>query len=364
MKKKDLITTNQNAKSTLQKVKKHLNLTNKILEKKLGGCRFQFWLPTYGSLTRIQQRAIDSKEPIFITSNPLIQNDVLSVFLKRLINLTVVNKKGLLITNSELLQFFLKAKLENNAPSFICSLEEAIKIDNQLYDEILLFDICTDIKTLKQLQQISHNISISTSQCEENIMGQFPNLKKFDFDESFPAPYEIFNFARQFLPSDSNYNDVNFLEHLKIRNSGVNKPVCYETDSFEKEIGIILNTIFEENPTDNIIVCLPYGKNKNNNNLSVEKYFKALSKKYFCSKYYEGIKINKLYNVVITTYNDIKYIESDILILPQFEKVKNIVDNETIFNAIYSVKNELHIFQETCNDYDDLVEKINYDEIF
>jgi len=329
---KELVTTNQNSKLTLAKSKNLLDITSTILTKKSGGCKFHFWLPGVMSLTRIQRRAIDSNEPIFIASHSFTQNDVLNVFLQRLIKLTDLNKKGLLITNSELLLFLLKEKLENNALSFICSLEEAIKIDNQHYDEILLFDICIDIKTLKQ----------------------------FELDALFTVPYEIFNFARQFT---STYNDVYFLERQKTRNSGTDKPMCYETDSFEKEIEIIIDTI-DENPIDNIIVCLPYRKNKNNYNLSVKKYFKALSKKYYCSKYYEGIKINKLYNVVITTYNDIKYIEPEILILPQFDKVKNIVDNETIFNAICSVKNQLYIFQETCNEYEDLVEKINYEESF
>ncbi len=32
--------------------------------------KFQFWLPTEGNLTRIQRRAIDSSEPIFLSGVP------------------------------------------------------------------------------------------------------------------------------------------------------------------------------------------------------------------------------------------------------------------------------------------------------
>jgi len=69
--------------------------------------KFQFWLPT--DLTRIQQRAVDSREPIFLSGVPGNGKTVVSI--KRLQNLASSNKKGIIFTYGKLLKKIIEEKL-------------------------------------------------------------------------------------------------------------------------------------------------------------------------------------------------------------------------------------------------------------
>ena len=64
--------------------------------------KFQFWLPTEGNLTRVQRRAIDSSEPIFLSGVPGTGKTVVSI--KRLQNTSSSGKKGIIFTYGKLLR--------------------------------------------------------------------------------------------------------------------------------------------------------------------------------------------------------------------------------------------------------------------
>ncbi len=74
--------------------------------------KFQFWLPTEGNLTRIQRRAIDSSEPIFLSGVPGTGKTVVSI--KRLQNTSDKGKKSIIFTYGKLLRKTIEEKLENN----------------------------------------------------------------------------------------------------------------------------------------------------------------------------------------------------------------------------------------------------------
>lgn len=359
---KGIVTTNQNAKVELAKTKSLLSITKSLLHKKSHRAKFQFWLPT--NLTRVQQRAVDSTEPVAIIccyGDFFINRMVLIYFLKRLQKLIASNKKSLLIVESELFSFLINEKL-NSTQCTVFNLEEARKkIDSERYDEIIVYDEY-DEKTLIHLKEKCYSVSLRVF--DNKFMKIFPNNKVFTFDEIFLPTYEIIDFARQFTSKDSYLNDENLLEKHKKNNSGADKPSCYEISNFKQEIEII-QLIIDDNPITNIGIFLPYGNDEKNYDLSIEKYYRAISKKCICSRYYDGIKLKELYNIVITTYDEAKLINFDIVILPQFDKVKKILDGATIFNGICSAEDQLHIFQEKYDEYsDDLVIKINnLDEI-
>ncbi len=343
---KKLVSTKQSAKVALNKSKSLFDLTNNLLDNKYSGHKFQFYLPIESNLTKNQRIAIDCQAPISIFIYDIFEKKmVLNCFIKRQQNLMISNKKCLFVTESELLSFVIKEKLEDSQ-SVICNLEKTRKkINSETYDEILVYDKY-DIETLLYLKE--RCLSLSFLVFDKEYLNYFPDNQVFTFDEIFLPSYEIFNLARQFTPNNSMFNDSKLLENLKKRNSGADKLICFEVSSFNQEIEIMKDTI-DVNPTCNIGIILPYTNDEKNHNLSVEKYYNAISKEYSCSKYYEGIKLKKLHNIVITTYDDAKFIDFDIIILPKFDKVKKIVYNETIFSTICSAENELHIFQETCD---------------
>ena len=349
---KKLVITNQSAKVALNKSKSLVDLTNTILDNKYSGSKFQFYLPIETDLARIQRRAIDSLEPISITTyNTFAKKMALLCFVMRLQKLKYSSKKALIIVESEFLRFVLKEKVHNN--DCICSIKE---VRDKLNDEIL---VCDDYDTQTFLYLRDRSDCLSLINNDEISRMYFSNNNRFEFDEIFLPVYEIYRFAIQFVPNNDRANDVTLLQRLQRKNSGSDKPFVW----IENDLSGILESIvliIDENPIDNIGIILPYVSDIENHNLSVEKYYKSISKEYACSKYYDGIKLKKLYNIVITTYDDAKLIDFHIVILPQFDKVKEIVDYETIFNTICSAENQLHIFQENYDEeYDDLVEIID-----
>lgn len=351
---KKLVSTNQSAKVVLSKSKSLLNMTNSLLNKKSNSLNFQFFLTSYTNLTRIQRKAIDSEQPISIYADDIFDAKMaLICFIKRLQKLQDRSKKTLLIVESELLRLSVKEKLQNY--DCIYSLEEIRKkVHTEIYDEILVYDKY-DIETLLYLKESC--LSLSFLVFDKEYLKYFPDNRVFIFEEIILPSYETFNFARQFIPKDSKFNDSMCLENLKKRNSGADKPFVYLENSLDGVYQSIKN-IIDENPTDNIGIILPYGNDEKNYDLSIEKYYRLISKGYTCSKYYEGIKLKKLHNIFITTYDEAIFIDFDIIILLQFDKVKKIVDNETIF-SICSAENKLHIFQETYDEYNGLVEIID-----
>ena len=72
--------------------------------------KFQFWLPT--NLTRVQQKAVDSREAIFLSGVPGTGKTVVSI--KRLQNSSSSKKKSIIFTYGKLLKKTIEEKLNND----------------------------------------------------------------------------------------------------------------------------------------------------------------------------------------------------------------------------------------------------------
>ena len=218
--------------------------------------RFQFYLPTDADLTRIQRRAIDSREPIFLSGVPGTGKTVVSI--KRLQNTADKGKKGIIFTYGKLLRKTIEEKLENNSKmpvenihnwmwesqgngkrryfevmikdENINSTIELLKSKGKIYDEILV-DEGQDlsINTYKIFKEITSSLSISADNAqqinnreeatnEEEILQVFPHLERFELDEVFRSAYEIYKFAIGFVPNNARANDPILLERLKRKN--------------------------------------------------------------------------------------------------------------------------------------------------
>ncbi len=339
----DLIVINQNSKIALEKTKNLLKKTNMILKKKSGGSKFQFWLPSI--VSRLETKAINSRHPVMLIAFSLRRS--LSIFIARIRNLACIGKKNIMVTESNFLKFVVQEKIENNT-FIICNIDE-VKIQNssEMYDEIFIYDNY-DIATLITLKNKYPSLSLvnydnySWNKYAEKI---FEDTNKFINDETtFLFSYEIYDFAKELLSENSQFNNLSFLENLKKENLGTDQLYIYEDVSFENVLKVI-QEILDYCPTDNIGILLPYGKDEDNYDLSVEKYHKEISEQYHCTKYYTGIKLKTLYNIILTTYDEAMYIDFDILILPQFDKVKQTLNHDTVFSAICSTERELHVFQ-------------------
>ena len=311
--------------------------------------KFQFYLPKEAELTRIQRRAIDSPEPIFLSGGPGTGKTVVSI--KRLQNTASLGKKGIIFTYGKLLRKTIEEKLDNSPKmpvdnihhwmwnaqgngqrSFldimttdknIHSTVELLKSNGITYDEILV-DEGQDlsINTYKILKELTLSLSISADDAqqinnneeatgEKEILKLFADLKKFELDDIFRSAYEIYSFAIQFVPNNARANDPTLLERLKRKNSGADKPYLYLENNLDG-VHQSLRDIIDENPTDNIGILFEQ-------KLHVDEFAYNLSDEYDVSKYRnQDIIPSELKNIIITTFKSAKGIEFDIVIIPYF----------------------------------------------
>lgn len=318
--------------------------------------KFQFWLPTDGNLTRIQRRAIDSREPIFLSGVPGTGKTVVSI--KRLEIAAEKGQKSIIFTYGKLLRKTIEEKLLNDSNKPVDNIHnwmwniqsngnkkylDILLDDNNLgnsinmikskgikYDEILV-DEGQDLSlnTYKLLKELTNNLSISADNAqqinnreeatdEENILELFPNLNQFTLDEVFRSAYELYIFAIQFVPNNARANNTTLIERLKIKNSGADKPYLF----LEKDLNSVyvsIKDILDEYPTDNIGILFEQ-------RLHVDEFAKNLSKDFEVSKYRnQDVIPSELKNIIITTFKSAKGIEFDIVIIPYFsDGAKNI----------------------------------------
>ena len=315
-------------KNHLAITKNLINITKTILDDK-NNCKYQFYLPSF--LFRIEQMAVDSRQVVILYyENIFLEIQAFYCLIKRSNN----KNKCLFIVDGGLLYEILKIKFHNER-THICKSKDIHIQKFSLFDEIVI--LCDlHLENLLYIKSKNGNISFLTNKKE--YINYFPDSMIFELDALFLPPFEIFDFARQFVSDNLRWNNKDFLNRLKQKNSGADKPIVHEVNSFEEEIEII-SEIINENPTSNIVIALPFGKDENNFDLSVETYYQILRKNTSLTKYYSGVTIFNLSNIIITTFDEIKYIRFDILIIPQFNKIKEIVNNEKIFISICSAEN-------------------------
>jgi superfamily I DNA/RNA helicase len=333
--------------------------------------KFQFFLPT--NLTRIQQRVVDSREPIFLSGVPGTGKTVVSI--RRLQNAAALKKKAIIFTYGKLLKKTIQEKLANekatpvdNINNWMWNVQDdgqqisfkkftsnenlsnavlKLKSKNIKYDEILV-DEGQDlsINTYKILKELTPILSISADNAqqinnkenatdEETIEKLFPDLKKIELDEVFRSAYELYHFAIQFVPYNGRANDPALLERLQNKNSGADKPLVY----LEKNLNGMYETvrdIIDDNPTDNIGILFE-------KIIHVDEFTKKLSEDYELSTYHSIQKVvpSELKNIIITTFKSAKGIEFDIVIIPYFpDGALNIP--EEYYVGVTRAKNQVH----------------------
>ena len=330
--------------------------------------KFQFWLAPTTKLTRIQRRAIDSREPIFLSGVTRTGKTLISIYrLKKI-------KNSILFTYGKLLKKTIEEKLNDKSypvdnihhwmwnkqngykqeletitdnDSNIASTVEMLQSQGVKYDEILV-DEGQDLSigTYKILSQLTQKLSISADNAqrinnrkeattEDEIQKLFPNLKKFELDVVIRSAYELYNFAIQFVPYNARAHDTTLLERLKRKNSGADKPFVYIEPNLNGMFETVRD-IINENRTDNIGILFE-------KILNVDEFTRELSKDYEVSSYHSLLKSvpDELKNIIITTFKSAKGIEFDIVIIPYFPQYAKNVAEEYYVGATRA-KNELH----------------------
>lgn len=314
--------------------------------------KFKFKLPTPQELSPQQRLAIDTDKDIFLTGVPGTGKTVVSIY--RLINA----KNAILFTYGKLLRKTIEEKVNDKSKKIVNihswnfentsiyleinlsdeNIEDTIeefKSKRISYEEIIV-DEGQDLSpnSYKLFKSIGKKISVSADEAqkvnnekessdEQDIVRTLPHLRRIELDIIYRSSYEIYDFAKQFVPNNVPANNQNLLERLKIKNSGAAKPYIYLVDEYKKTYEII-ERVLDDNYGSNVgILC--------EDQLTVDDISGYLSKheqyKNNFSKYHSKMSKNEqknvlekpLQNIIITTLKSAKGIEFDYVVIPQLQ---------------------------------------------
>jgi len=308
---------------------------------------FKFLLPTMAQLTRSQREAVLKNEPVLVTGVPGSGKTVVSIH-RLLINsnaelFTYTRMLKTSIAHSTMATNVTASRRINSVHAWYwakthSSLMDALDNDNVLgpltsnHVRIgeLIIDEAQDLpkRFYMAISNICDKVSLGADDaqqmydvdtCEYDLRCIFSINVPIELGQNFRNKYEIFNFARQFMPDNPRSNDQNVLERLRMENSGGELPFVYENSNDSSRRNFI-NTILDNNRNKNIAL-LVY------NQSTVDRYYELVkSLGYECSKYHSGLtndeKLNvenSLKNILITTFHSSKGLEFDIVIMPEFE---------------------------------------------
>lgn len=308
---------------------------------------FQFRLPPRASLTRVQRLAVDDDNPIITTGVPGSGKTVVAIYrLARLQN----NSK--LFTYTRMLTVAIKGAVNTNIQnvshkvgsvyewfgstckirlSEIIGDESEIKTvldDNNISFDEIIFDEGQDlpISLYRAIKDHSNRISIgadnaqqvfSNGSDEDEITEVFSDNNKHELDQNHRNTFEIFNFARHFVPENDRAQNEEMLDRLRTARRG-DEPLILVYNSFP-DMKNKLKEIISENIGGNIGILIPHRDD-------VKKYYDIIKKEYNieCSYFFNGMDKSdqseterNLQNVLITTFKSAKGMEFDTVILPE-----------------------------------------------
>lgn len=160
---------------------------------------------------------------------------------------------------------------------------------------------------------------------ENNIKSYLePNLNYFILQFNYRNTYQIYNFARFFIPEGVAANNSETLEALKRYKNDGDLPQVFGFDD-ENKLLERLKRIIEDNRVGfNIGILVP-------KIINVDSYHqKIIDMDFECSKYHnkmpntEKLKVEQnLKNILVTTFKSAKGMEFDVVVMPEFDDVRS-----------------------------------------
>jgi superfamily I DNA/RNA helicase len=216
----------------------------------------------------------------------------------------------------------------------------ASEIENALRGKVgkmeLILDEAQDLeeRVFKALPKVFGRITIGADDAqqmreeegldEETIIKHIKHsFNDFNLQFNYRNTYQIYNFARHFVADNPRANNSQTLSALKRHKNSGDLPEVLEFND-EDDMHERLNTIIENYKGFNIGVLLSFRS-------QVASYYSIISDLGFeCSRYYSEMSDkekseteNDLKNILITTFISAKGMEFDIVIMPEFDSIKN-----------------------------------------
>jgi len=331
--------------------------------------KFEFRLPKHNNLSRGQKRAIDEINPILVTGVPGAGKTVASIY--RLSNSLSAGNNTLLFTYNRMLRVAITNSTEhlgikdssiqsihrffiNETGKWLTDydkdekkLTEVLKnisYDEFIFDEgqdqpIAIYDAFSKIgKVSIGADDAQQLYDVSTT--ESKILDILPDLEQYELTENYRNSFEIFNFAKEFVPENARANDEILLEKLS-KNSSL-KPQIYISNTFN-DTKELIKKVLNANKGANIGILVPSIH-------LVNEYYSLIKDDYECSQYHSGLSEeeknkteNDLQNILVTTFKSAKGMEFDTVMMLGFEQTKPEFSNQYFVGATRA-KTRLFIF--------------------
>lgn len=289
----------------------------------------------------------DGPKQLLITGCP--GSGKTTVNLMRAIRLRMLKKNILLLTYQVLLKISLKNisndELNNNIFTFhkwfyhkfkVLSMQsnteeliEAMKdwegVDEVIIDEGQDFEKKMYKCLLSKIPKLTvgadnaqkiHEFGLSSNEIKE-ILEQDGSVFQINLQYNYRNTYEIYNFARYFLPFNERANNEFAIE--KNPKGRGKKPTVFLVPNQDTQIAQL--KILLENAGDRNIAVLVYHKNE------VDFFFNLINDIGIpCSKHHSDCKIaerNSIENILVTTYKSAKGLEFEVVIMPNIQNAMN-----------------------------------------
>jgi DNA helicase IV len=179
----------------------------------------------------------------------------------------------------------------------------------------------------------------------ENALGFHGQVEKCFLQYNYRNTYEIYNFARQFVPNDQVANNSTMLE--RFQQSKLNASEKPEVIIYNKNEQVPVNAILKRllaNTPGNIAVLLGTKK-------LVDEYARLIRDEFGidASAYHNGLNTpTSLKKILVTTYISAKGLEFDAVIMPSVQQSDN---SKQLYVACTRAKRNLHLFIESSHKF-------------
>jgi DNA helicase IV len=314
---------------------------------------FQFRLPSRLELTTIQKLAIDDDNSIFTTGVPGSGKTVVAIY-----RVARLNNDSKLFTYTRMLTVAINGSVNTHLKAasnkvtsiydwfarncqvrlgdIINSDETILNVlhENGISFEELIFDEAQDlpVSLYRSLTAVCNRISIGADDAqrvfsqgtnEEELNEIFVDLTRHELDVNHRNTYDIFDFARHFVPENERAQNPNMLGFLELERRG-DKPTILLYNQ-RPDIINTLRQIINDNIGSNIGVLLIHSTD-------VQAYYNLIRTEITteCSYYYNRMPLadrteveSDLKSILITTFKSAKGMEFDIVIVPEMQIINN-----------------------------------------
>ncbi len=211
-----------------------------------------------------------------------------------------------------------------------------------------------NIKVYNSLTQFFDKITIGADQAQQvhpdrgadvdeivESLETLGDIHRVLLEFNYRNPFEIYYFARQFVPDDDTANNPTTIDQLREDNEGnADIPVVFIFNT-QEELNTRLRQLIQDNIEFNIAVLL-------NHTEDVDRYHNIIATGLGinCSKYHSrmnGSQIqeveNNLLNILVTTFISAKGMEFDVVIIPDFQAAESEYKNQYYVGCTRAIRN-------------------------